>query len=256
MSNLGERLRAGDLIAATWVKTPHPHVVEVLALAGLDALAIDAEHAPFDRAAIDLAVLASKAGGIPVLVRIPSASPEAILQALDAGADGIIVPHIRSAAQAEALVRHSHYGPGGRGFAGSSRAAGYTTLGMPKTREAAKKIIIVAQLEDAEAIGEAEAIAAVPGIDAIFIGRIDLTVSLGCESPDDPKAVAAVREICAACRKADRAIGMFLSRPEDVPQWREEGVSLFILSSDQDFILKGARALAASIKAGEAPAQP
>jgi len=228
VSNLGERLRAGDLIAATWVKTPHPHVVEVLALAGLDALAIDAEHAPFDRAAIDLAVLASKAGGIPVLVRIPSASPEAILQALDAGADGIIVPHIRSAAQAEALVRHSHYGPGGRGFAGSSRAAGYTTLGMPKT----------------------------PGIDAIFIGRIDLTVSLGCESPDDPKVVAAVRDICAACRKAGRAIGMFLSRPEDVPQWREEGVSLFILSSDQDFILKGARALAASIRGGETPALP
>jgi 2-keto-3-deoxy-L-rhamnonate aldolase RhmA len=153
-------------------------------------------------------------------------------------------------------VRHSHYGPGGRGFAGSSRAAGYTTLGMPKTREAAKKIIIVAQLEDAEAIGEAEAIAAVPGIDAIFIGRIDLTVSLGCESPDDPQVVAAVREICAACRKAGRAIGMFLSRPEDVPQWREEGVSLFILSSDQDFILKGARALAASIRAGETPALP
>jgi 2-keto-3-deoxy-L-rhamnonate aldolase RhmA len=256
VSSLKERLGAGDLIAATWVKTPHPHVVEVLALSGLDALAIDAEHAPFDRAAIDLAVLASKTNAIPVLVRVPSASPEAILQALDSGADGIIAPHIRSAAEAEALVRHCHHGPGGRGFAGSSRSAGYTTLGMAGTLEAARKVTVVAQIEDVDAVDDAEAIAAVPGIDAIFIGRIDLTVSLGCESPDDPQVVAAVREICAACRKAGRAIGMFLSRPEDVPQWREEGVSLFILSSDQDFILKGARALAASIRAGETPALP
>jgi 2-keto-3-deoxy-L-rhamnonate aldolase RhmA len=139
VTSLKERLRAGDLIAATWVKTPHPHVVEVLALSGLDALAIDAEHAPFDRAAIDLAVLGSKASAMPVLVRVASASPEAILQALDSGADGIIAPHIRSAAEAEALVRHCHHGPGGRGFAGSSRAAGYTTLGMAGSREAARK---------------------------------------------------------------------------------------------------------------------
>jgi 2-keto-3-deoxy-L-rhamnonate aldolase RhmA len=248
---LGERLRAGELIAATWVKTPHPHVLEVLAFSGLDAVVLDAEHAPFDRAAIDLAVLAAKAGGIPLLVRIPSDAPEAILQALDSGADGIIVPHIRSAAQAEALVRHSHYGPGGRGFAGSSRAAGYTTLGMAKTKEAARKVVIVGQIEDAEAVDQAGAIAAIEGIDAIFIGRIDLTVSLGCDSPDDPPVVAAVRGVCTACRKAGRAVGMFLSRPEDVPQWRDEGVSLFILSSDQDFILKGARALATTIRVGD-----
>jgi 2-keto-3-deoxy-L-rhamnonate aldolase RhmA len=248
---LGERLRAGELIAATWVKTPHPHVVEVLAFSGLDAVVLDAEHAPFDRAAIDLTVLAAKAGGIPLLVRIPSDAPEAILQALDSGADGIIVPHIRSAAQAEALVRHSHYGPGGRGFAGSSRAAGYTTLGMAKTKEAARKVVIVGQIEDAEAVDQAGAIAAIEGIDAIFIGRIDLTVSLGCDSPDDPPVVAAVRAVCTACRRAGRAVGMFLSRPEDVSQWRNEGVSLFILSSDQDFILKGARALATTIRVGD-----
>jgi 2-keto-3-deoxy-L-rhamnonate aldolase RhmA len=121
---------------------------------------------------------------------------------------------------------------------------------MAKTKEAARKVVIVAQFEDAEALDQAEAIAAVEGIDAIFIGRIDLTVSLGCDSPDDPAVVAAVRAVCTACRKAGRAVGMFLSRPEDVPQWRDEGVSLFILSSDQDFVLKGARALATTIRGG------
>jgi 2-keto-3-deoxy-L-rhamnonate aldolase RhmA len=170
------------------------------------------------------------------------------LQALDSGAGGIIAPHIRSAAEAEALVRHCHYVPGGRGFAGSSRAAGYTTLGMTRTREAARKVTVVAQIEDVDAVEDAEAIAAVNGIDAIFIGRIDLTVSLGCESPDDPAVLAAVRKVCGACRKADRRVGMFLSHAEDVPEWVAEGVSLFILSSDQDFLLRGARALGAAIR--------
>ena len=97
VSGLRERLRARDLLSATWVKTPHPHVVEVLALSELDALVLDAEHAPFDRAALDACLLAARAGGKPVLVRPESASPAAILQALDGGADGVVVPHIRSA---------------------------------------------------------------------------------------------------------------------------------------------------------------
>lgn len=248
MSEFKRRLLAGELIVGTWVKTPHPHVVEVLALSALDTLAIDAEHAPFGRGDLDSALLAAKAGGIPALVRIPNNAPEAILQALDCGSDGVIAPHIRSAAEAEALVRASHYGPGGRGFAGSSRAAGYTTKGMAKTRADAKDVAVIAQIEDAEALDEIDAICAVEGVDAIFIGRIDLTISLGCQSPDDPRVVEAVEAICVACQNADKRIGMFLSRLDDVPHWRERGASLFLLQSDQDFILQGARALAHAIR--------
>lgn len=248
MSVFKERLRAGELLAGTWVKTPHPHIVEVLALSGLDVLAIDAEHAPFHRGDIDTALLAAKAGGVPALVRIPHFAPEAVLQALDCGADGIIAPHIRTAAEAEALVRACHYGPGGRGFAGSSRAAAYTTLGMAKTREKARDICVIAQIEDAEALNDLDAICSVEGIDAVFIGRIDLTISLGCDSPDDERVVDAVQSICEACCNAGRRVGMFLSRVEDVPEWRGRGASLFLLGSDQDFMLKGARALGDAIR--------
>ena len=247
MSALRERIRAGELLSATWIKTPHPHVVEVLALSPLDVLVLDAEHAPFDREALDLCILGARATGKPVLVRPPHNHPTAILQALDGGANGVILPHVRSAADAEAAVLACHYCPAGRGFAGSTRAAAYTTLGMAAHRDAARSVVVIAQIEDAEALDAIDAIASVEGLDALFIGRADLTVSLGARSPDDAIVVEAVERICAACVAAGRPVGMFLSRPADVPIWRERGATLFVLRSDQEFLLAGARDLHALI---------
>ncbi len=244
MTGFAERLRSGAPLSGTWVKTPHPHVVEVLALSPLDCLVLDAEHAPFDRAALDLCILAARAGGKPVLVRPASGAPEAILAALDGGADGVIIPHIRSAEEARAAVRACRYVPGGRGFAGSSRAARYTTLGMAAHRAAARGVAIVAQIEDIEAIDAIDAIAAVEGIDALFVGRADLTVSYAAGGPDDPRVVAAVEKVCAAGVAAGRTVGMFLGRVDDVAGWRTRGASLFILQSDQEFLLTGAARLA------------
>lgn len=246
--SLQSRLRAGELLAGTWVKTPHPHVVEVLTLSALDLLVLDAEHAPFGRDSLDACILAARAGGKPTLVRPASGAHHHLLQALDGGADGVIVPHVRSAQEAREVVRACHYGHDGRGFAGSSRAAGYTTLGMAKHRANAKGVAVVAQIEDAEAVEVIEAIAAVDGIDALFIGRADLTISMGADSPDDPAVVAAVERICAAGRGAGRTVGMFLGCAADVPMWREAGASLFVLQSDQEFLLHGAAALAGAIR--------
>jgi 2-keto-3-deoxy-L-rhamnonate aldolase RhmA len=244
-----EHLLAGDLLAGTWVKTPHPHVVEVLSLSSLDVLVLDAEHAPFDRAALDLCILAARACGKPVLVRPPSSAHEHILNALDCGADGVILPHICSAAEAEDAVKACHYVSGGRGYAGSSRAAGYTTKGMTKHRSDAKVVVVIAQIEDVEGVENIDAIAAVPGIDALFIGRADLTISYAAETPDDPVVIAAVDRIVAAGKAAGRTTGMFLGRVGDVPMWRDKGASLFILGSDHDFLLQGAALLGQSVSA-------
>ena len=234
----------GKPLLGTFIKTPHPHVVEVLATGGLDCLCIDAEHAPFDRTAIDLCLMAARAGGVPTLVRPASGAPHELLNALDCGAAGVVVPHIRTVDEARQLARHAHYGPGGRGYAGSTRAAGYGLVGIGDHLVAsAGRTTVIAQIEDAEALDAIDAIAAVEGVDAVFVGRIDLTISLGCASPDDPRVVAAVDHIVAACRRAGRASGMFLSRPSDVPEWRAKGASLFLLASDHGFIRAGARAL-------------
>jgi 2-keto-3-deoxy-L-rhamnonate aldolase RhmA len=243
------RLRSGELLAATWIKTPHWHVVEVLALSSLDFLVLDAEHAPFGRQELDACILAARAGGKPVIVRPASSAHEHLLQALDGGADGVIVPHVRSALEAREIVRACHYGPGGRGFAGSTRAAAYTTLGMARHHDAAKGVTVIAQIEDAEAMANIEAIARVDGIDALFIGRADLTISMGETNSDAPQVIAAVERICAAGRAAGRTVGMFLARSDDVPIWRQHGASLFVLQSDQEFLLKAANSLNTAIKA-------
>ena len=249
MVSFRDQLRAGELLAGTWVKTPHPHVVEVLSLSSLDCLVLDAEHAPFDRAALDLCILAARAGGKTVLVRPQSASHEQILNVLDCGADGVILPHIRTAAEAEDAVKACHYVSGGRGFAGSSRAAAYTTKGMAKHRADAKGVIVIAQIEDVEGVDNIEEIAAVDGLDALFIGRADLTISYAAETPDDAIVVDAVDRIVAAGKTAGRTTGMFLGRVSDVPLWREKGASLFILGSDHDFLLQGAAKLAEAVRA-------
>lgn len=236
-----EKLASGAPLVGTFVKTPSPIVVEVLGFTDLDCLCLDAEHAPFDRIAIDGCVAAARAAAKPALVRAATAAPEHILNALDCGASGVVAPHIRSAAEAEAFARACRYGAGGRGYAGSSRAAGYTTRSMADHLAAsAAEVVAIAQIEDPEAIDDIDAIARVPGIDALFVGRADLTVAYGASSQDDPAVVAAVEAVCAAGRKHDRRIGMFLARIEDVPHWAARGASLFLLGSDHSFLLQGA----------------
>lgn len=243
MVDFRERLRAGAPLLGTWVKTPHPHVVEVLSLTMLDCLVLDAEHAPFDRTALDLCILAARAGGKTVLVRPPSAGHADILNALDCGADGVILPHIRSAQEAADAVKACHYVSGGRGYAGSSRAAGFTTKGMARHRADAQNITVIAQIEDVEGVDAIDAIAAVEGIDALFIGRADLTISYAAATPDDAVVINAVDRIVAAGKAAGRTTGMFLGRIGDVREWQAKGASLFILGSDHDFLLQGARQL-------------
>lgn len=243
------RLSSGELVVGAFVKTPSPIVVEVLTLTELDCLCLDAEHAPFDRTSLDLCILTARAGGKDVLVRTPSSAPEHILNALDCGATGVVAPHVRSAEEARAVVRASHYGEGGRGYAGSSRAAGYTTKPMAAHKAAsAERTVVVLQIEDPEAVDDIEAIAAVDGVDALFVGRADLTVAYGADSQDAPKVIAAVERVCAVGRAAGRPVGMFLARIEDVALWRQKGASLFLLSSDHGFLLAGAADLMARAK--------
>lgn len=247
---LKQRLAARELLVGTWLKTPSAIVAEVLAGTGLDLLCLDAEHAPFDRGDLDAAVLACRAQGMPVLVRTPSAAPEVILNALDIGATGVVVPHVVDGASAATIARAGHYGPGGRGYAGSSRAANYTRTKMPQHLAASRAAsVVVAQIEDAEGVAAIEAIAAEPGLDCLFIGRADLAVSYGVESAADPVVIAAAERVCAAGLRAGRAVGMFVPDLAEVPRWRALGVSLFLLESDHTFLIRGAAALAAAVRA-------
>lgn len=245
------RLRARDVLAGTFVKTPSPVISEVLGLSGLDCVCLDMEHAPFDRGTLDVCLMALAAASMPALVRVPTGDPLHILGALDSGATGVLVPHVTSGDGARAAVKASHYGAGGRGYAGSPRAARYTTRTMQAQRALAdEQTVVVAQIEDAQALDVLADILAVPGLDAIFVGRADLAVSMGADSPSHPDVLGAVERIVAAAGAAGIAVGMFVPTLGELDRWLNAGATFFLLGSDQQFVLDGARALAAEVRAG------
>lgn len=248
LSSFRTRLLAKELIVGTFVKTPSSIICEVLGLTELGAICLDAEHAPFGRMELDACVHALRAADMPSVVRVTNSHHEQIIQALDYGASGIVVPHVMRPEQAEDIVNAAHYGEGGRGYAGSTRAAGYTTKSMhTHIKESNNEATVIAQIEDSQAVDAIDEICAVKGIDCLFIGRNDLTVALKAESPSDKKVIRAVEKICAAGQSADKTVGMFVPNPEEARIWRENGASLFLLSSDHSFILSGAKNLCAML---------
>lgn len=231
-------------MVGTFVKTAAHEQIEVLGLSGLDMVCLDAEHAPFDRRDLDGCLLAARASGLPCLVRVPALDPVAVLQALDMGATGVVVPHIRSLAAARELARISAYGPGGRGYAGSTRAADYTLKPMARHLEqTAAQAAVIAQIEDVEALTALDDIMAVAGIDGVLIGRVDLTVALGAAAVTAPEVEAAVDAICRAAASHGRAVGMFLPDLTQAAHWIDRGMCFFLVGADQGFVLNGARAL-------------
>lgn len=243
-SGFRQRLAAGEQLLGTFIKTPSPMLCEVLAGSALDALCIDAEHSPFDRLAQDQCIHAVRSAGMASLVRVPTGAPEHILNALDCGATGVVVPHVSTPETAEQAGRAAHFGAGGRGYAGSTRAAGYTRKGMAAhLQDSAEQTTVIAQIEDVAALDAIDEIAAVDGVDCLFIGRIDLTVALGAASPQDAVVIAAVEKICRSAGDAGRPVGMFVGDLDELPRWQAAGASLFLLGSDHGFLLQGAAAL-------------
>ncbi|MEL7536414.1 MAG: aldolase/citrate lyase family protein [Pseudomonadota bacterium] len=243
-----QRLKDREPLAGTFQKTPSPIIAEVLGLSALDVVCLDVEHAPFGRMETDSAIAALRASDMPSLVRVSDDSSTALRNALDSGATGVLVPHVTSAAQAASIVKRCHFGEGGRGYAGSPRAAAYGTKKMPEhIRDCATDTSVIVQIEDLAALDQVSDIAATPGLDALFIGRADLAVAMG-ESPMAQPVIDNVARICEAARTAGIAVGMFTPDVTEIPRWRDAGASLFLLASDHSFLLQGAAQLVGSIR--------
>ncbi|CAH0536652.1 HpcH/HpaI aldolase family protein [Vibrio marisflavi] len=228
---------AKEPLLGTFVKTPHPHIIEVLQYCDLDFLILDAEHSPFDRTSLDLCLMVSN---IPTLVRIPDSQPSTILNSLDCGATGILVPHVCSATQAETIVAKCHFGAGGRGYAGSTRAAQYTQKLMQEhLSDSANQTTVVVQIEDIEGVDNVSDIAAVNGVDALFIGQVDLAVAYGESSVNGESVRDASLKIIEVAKSYDKPVGMFVSDAKQIAHWRKLGVSFFGLASEHKMIIDG-----------------
>ncbi|MEV8468674.1 aldolase/citrate lyase family protein [Fluviibacterium sp. DFM31] len=236
-SDFKDRLAAGQKMLGVFVKTPQPIVIEILGQSGLDFMVIDAEHAPFDRQAIDTAMIAGRAAGCPIIVRVPKGDPETLLGVLDSGAAGVMVPHVCSVAQAEDLARAVRYGPGGRGFAGTTRAADYARRGLQEHfDQTTREVSLICQIEDPEGYDARAGIAAVEGVDALFVGRADLSVSYGFRDFFAPETAERCREVLGL---AGAATGLYCAPGEDITPWQQAGGSLFVIGSDHTLMTRG-----------------
>src|SRR5437773_813829 len=226
-STFRQRMLAGDKVVGTFLKTPTSHATEILGDLGYDFVVIDQEHAPFDRTSSDIALMAARASNMPALVRVPG--PEAILSVLDCGATGVLVPHVKSAAHAREVAALFRYRGGSRGFATSTRAGRYTAVPMWRHfADADDQMVFVAQIEDPVALDEIDAIAAVEGVDSLFIGRGDLTAAFGDESKDPPAVRKAVERLSAAAQKAGKSISVYVGNGAEAAWLKTLGASTFI----------------------------
>ncbi|WP_306224418.1 HpcH/HpaI aldolase family protein [Bosea beijingensis] len=236
-----QRLLSGAFLAGSFLKTPTGHATEILGFCGYDFVVIDQEHAPFDRNTTDIALLAARAARIAGVVRVPTLSADAILSVLDCGAEGVLAPHIATVADAEALVAACRYRGGKRGFSGVTRAGRYGGAKMwdlVDTSDAA--VATIAMIEDPSALEKIDAILAVEGLDAVFIGRGDLTVAFGAPTRDAPVVRDAVDAILRAAKAAGKPVCVMTDNGEESAAFAERGASAFILSSDQGFLRKAA----------------
>lgn len=249
-SDFRHRFLNGDTLVGTFVKTPTGHATEILGGLGMDFVIIDQEHAPFDRGATDLALLAARASGIAGIVRVADASPARLLAAMDDGAFGVLVPHISTPQKARDLVAACRYRGGKRGFSNTNRGGAYGGTGIwDHVATQDQKIATIAMIEDPEAIEVLDAILEVEGLDGIFIGRGDLTVALGAESMNSPQVMAATQSIAAAARSAGKAICMMAASAEEAAQFSKMGASAFVISSDQGLMRQAASKIVADFAA-------
>ena len=243
-------------LIGTFAEIPHPVAIEVMAQTKPDFLCIDWEHSQIARDQIENLVRASDIHGVPAMVRVPGHSPEEIAAALDSGARGILAPRVSTAAQAAAIVKASRYPPEGERGVGPSRATNYGYGIFDYLGKANASNVVAVQVETAEGLANVDRIAAVEGVDVVFIGPGDLSVSLDIWRPEGAAKLAkAIEKIVAATLKRGKAAGIFCAKAEDVGRWAERGASFFLLASDTMFLGAAVAASIAEARTGLKPAK-
>ncbi|MGO4717181.1 HpcH/HpaI aldolase family protein [Bradyrhizobium sp. 2TAF24] len=228
------RFTDGQHVVGSFIKTPTTHATEIFGALGYDFVVIDEEHAPFDRMATDMVLLAARASNLAGIVRVSSDDPAKILSCLDCGAAGVLVPHVASVEKARAVAAAARYRGGRRGYSGSPRAGGYGATPMWQlVDEQDASVCAIAMIEDPEALDHIDAIADVDGIHGLFIGRGDLTVALGAPSSADARVQQAVVHIIAAAQRARKPVCVMVGSAAEAGDFAALGASAFIISSDQ-----------------------
>jgi len=242
VTGLRQRLTAGQTVFGTFLGLGSGMVAEACALAGFDWLLVDLEHGGGDESTLAAQQLAADAHGVPMLVRVESTDRIRAGRVLDLGAEGVMFPRLESAAQAEAAVRHLRYPTqGDRGVATYNRACGFGT--RPEALATANdRIVGIIQVENRAAVERVDDIAAVPGVDVLFIGPRDLSYDLGV--PGDTTAPVfqdAVARVRTAAERAGVAAGILAPDADTACRCADDGFRFIGVSSDASLLATAAR---------------
>lgn len=245
-----DALAGGGTVVGAFARLGSVEAAEVCAHAGCDFVIVDMEHAPvsWERAAAML-VAVEAAGATPV-VRVSTAARDLITRGLDAGAHGIMVPRVDDLATAEAAVAATRYGPGGTRGTATNRRAGYgLRMSYEDYVEAANRsTLVVLQIESVEGVKNAAAIAAVPGVDCLFVGLADLSVDMGLPGGWElPEVVEQTEVVLAACRDAGIALGVPTPSTAMARDYAARGAR-FIAGGDVGFLGGAARAFVDEVR--------
>jgi 2-keto-3-deoxy-L-rhamnonate aldolase RhmA len=236
------RLAAGETLFGTFLTLGSPLAAESLGLAGFDWLLVDLEHGGGDESLLLGQLLGASSAGVHALARVESDVRGRTARALDLGVEGVMCPQVNSAEQAEAWASALHYGPAGnRGIALFHRGARYGT-DPDAIEHARERTLGIAQIESPEAVEAVEEIAALDGIDVLFVGPSDLSYSMGrFRQFDDPGFRSAVERVLEAAATAGKAAGIFCAAVDEVPAAVSDGFRMIAIGSDGGYMMAAAR---------------
>ena len=248
-----EQLRSGQLAIGVGLRQARTvDTAKAMLTAGFDWLFIDMEHNSMD---IDTAVqisIAAQDAGITPIVRVPGYEHYHATRALDGGAQGVVVPHVDTAATAEQIASNCRYPPmGHRSITGALPQVGFETHPLKDVTEAInRETLVVVMLESPEAIDNADKIAEVPGIDALLIGTNDLSLEMGIPGElGHSDIIAAYGNVIAACKAHGKYAGMGgVYKPELMAKYIEMGTQLILAGNDISFLMESARRQASAVR--------
>jgi len=245
-----EKLKTGQSTLGCFLGLGSPSVAELMAQAGFDWLVIETEHSALDSSQVEHLLMAIKGTQAIPLVRLPSGDQVYIQRALDIGAMGIVVPLVRTKEEAQAIVRATRYPPEGtRGF-GPLRAAQYMFDTNDYFYRANENLLVALIVETREAVQNLESIASVPGVDALFLGPFDLSLSLGLDPMKQPhrEVEEIIEHMLLIASESNIAIGIHAMTIDQMLQRQAQGFRMISFSTDYMILADGARAGLADFK--------
>lgn len=242
-------LESGRLQIGLWVQLGSPLAVEIVSTAGFDWMVIDTEHAPNDLTTVLPQLQAVPSGAAHPIVRMPWNDMVAIKRYLDIGVQTLLIPQVETAEQARQAVSYSRYPPKGvRGYASGTRANGFGRV-TDYAQAYEHEMCVIVQIETRPGVQNLEEIAAVDGIDALFIGPGDLAAALGhVGNLKHPDNIAAVEDVIARSRACGKPIGILTPDEAFAKRCIELGCSFVAVGSDIGLLARGSERLAAAFR--------